>query len=588
MLVYSNNLHEKLQGIAISRDYLKYNTPFCDLVDDPNWQLDIDLAVGYNSAVTGNLSACDTFIKNLTLNSAQLDWSTLDFYVKKAKNNPLFASSIRDMQRRFDSPQDFSDSFQDALNNALKDCLNSPCNLFLETSDSVGRMAQATSTKNGNNTFGVGTMSGSFINMIDELDQTIFNKIPALFQDGFIEVAQVANKSWTNTQAVLAGKGNISELNRLAQSGSSFRNTNTVYRYTPDVKSYYDFSAAGSMVLNKIKENMGGCFDKYQYKYRYNPYTDNGNYPSRTHAVEVNGKTIEADAANKVHRYVDNNKNLQKQTGNITTLPARDITIETGKSYSDGNVAISKSFTLNPKGGGVTAHYSVFAGLIDEDEKIIWYEDYSKLYGDKLTLMGIGNLGENVYRIGASNHNKELLARAINGELSDSEISRISPVNVEGFYARGWRHKLTDEGMELLYNTPSTSIINDGVAISKTLFRRFLNDPSTSPLSYNYKSNLQLNNEFFAAIRIPNGKWHFYKVIDWNGQSDSNLDLTVGAYKHFKESNGLGKLNRSRIEELPNTDWALVKKISHDNLGPIELKICQGNIDDIKASEAFA
>ena len=47
MVIYSNNLHQKLQGIAISKEYLKYNTPFCDIVDDPEFELDFDLAIGY-------------------------------------------------------------------------------------------------------------------------------------------------------------------------------------------------------------------------------------------------------------------------------------------------------------------------------------------------------------------------------------------------------------------------------------------------------------------------------------------------------------------------------------------------------------
>ncbi len=164
MVIYSNNLHQKLQGVAISKEYLKYNTPFCDLVDDPDWKLDFDLAIGYNSAINGNLSAADSFIKNLTLNSSFLDWSTLDYYAKKTTNNPIFASSIREIQNRFDTPAMFDDGYQQSLNQQLKDCLNSPCNLFLQTSDSVGRMAQAASTKNSSNTFGVGALSASMSN----------------------------------------------------------------------------------------------------------------------------------------------------------------------------------------------------------------------------------------------------------------------------------------------------------------------------------------------------------------------------------------------------------------------------------------
>ena len=60
MVIYGNNLHEKLQGLAISRDYLKYNTPFCDLVDAPEWQLDINLALDYNCAINGSADCAFT------------------------------------------------------------------------------------------------------------------------------------------------------------------------------------------------------------------------------------------------------------------------------------------------------------------------------------------------------------------------------------------------------------------------------------------------------------------------------------------------------------------------------------------------
>ncbi len=587
MVIYSNNLHEKLQGIAISRDYLKYNTPFCDIVDDPEFQLDIDLAVGYNNAINGNLAVAENFVQNLVLNSGQLDWSTLDYYTSKIVNNPIFDSIVRDIKSRFDTPELYSDGYQESLNDQLKDCLNSPCNLFLDTSDSIGRMAQAASTKSAANTFGVGDLKDTFTNMIGELDQAVFNKIPALFQDGFVEVTQLANKAWTNTQAVLAGKKNLSELSKLAQGGQSLRNTDKVYRYTPDIKSYFDFNTTGSAILNKVKENLGGCFDKYQNKYRYNPYIDNTSFPSGTHPVYVNGETIEADGANKVQRVTDNNKNMKGQTGNFSSLPPYDNTPVNGKGYSDGKVALSKTFTLQSKKRGVTSHYSVFAGLVDYGEKRVWYEDYSALAGDKMTLKGISNLGENTYRIGASYMSSgglTELEKAITGQLSDSDKRSIGLNNVTGAIAVGWKHDLTDEGMENLYNTPKSGIVNDGVAISQTLFRRFTNDPTVTPLSKNYKTPLQLSNEFFAAMRVPNGKWYYYKVIDWNGQKESNVDMTVGAYQHFMRANDLGELGgASKGVPIGNTGWSRIKKIAHDNLGTIEVKLCQGSIDNIKA-----
>jgi len=90
MVIYGNNLHEKLQGVAISREYLKYNTPFCDLVDDPDWQTDINLALDYNSALNGNLDAADKVVQVLTIASNALDNSTVEWYLHKITNNPVF------------------------------------------------------------------------------------------------------------------------------------------------------------------------------------------------------------------------------------------------------------------------------------------------------------------------------------------------------------------------------------------------------------------------------------------------------------------------------------------------------------------
>lgn len=582
MVIYSNNFHQKLQGVAISKDYLKLNTPFCDIVDDPDYELDFDLAISYNSAINGNLSAADSFIKNLTLNSGILDWSTLNFYIKKTTSNPIFASSIRGIQSRFNTPAMYSDSYQQSLNEQLNDCLNSPCNLFTQTSDSVGRMAQAASTKSGGNTFGVGTMSATFINMVEELDQTIFNKIPSIFQDAFVETVQVAEKSWTNVQAIFAGKKNISELNRLAQAGQSFRNTDKVYRYTPDVKSYYDYSASGSMILNKIKERLGGCFDKYQYSYRYNPYVDNGEFPSGESSISVNGRLVEVDGAGKIARTTNNNTNFKRTTGNNTDLGARSAMSKYGRSYTDekGN-NISSIYSIGPKGGGNVSNYSVFGALIDTDLEVIFYETYDKTKNDILTLQGKGSIG-NTYRICPSYFEGTpfTLEKVINGEIAAADTN---PSTVDGVYASGFRHQLDDEGMETLFNTPRDKVLNDGVAISKGLFDDLTSDPGLNVDPGEYQKR-QIANEFFVAVRKPNEKWYYYKVIDKNGQKNVNLDFTVGALKHFGKANGLPALSASsHAEAIGNTGWFKDKKESHPDMKTLEIRVCLGDLDLIKS-----
>ena len=374
MVIYGNNLHEKLQGLAISREYLKYNTPFCDLVDAPEWQTDINLALDYNSAINGNLESATKVVQSLTLNSAVLDSSTIEWYVHKMKYNPVFRSAIKDMRSRWANPDSFDDDFQFDLNEALKDCLNSPCNLFAETSDSIGRMAQSASTRNSDNSFEFDFADGSFMtNMIDGLDETITNKIPNIFSEAFTEVVGIANKAFKNTQEVLAGKKNLDDLRTRVQNGQTFRDPAKVFRYSPDVKSYYDYSAASSNVLAKIKEDLGGCFNRFEFKYRYNPYNNNMSTPIGKETVKhVNGRDYDADATGTANRIKDNEDVLAKQTETAPNdrgdLDAYDKLFGTvdGEIPGSSNVVGSSNIIIpkaNP--GANTVNESILKGDVE-------------------------------------------------------------------------------------------------------------------------------------------------------------------------------------------------------------------------------
>jgi len=494
------------------------------------------------------------------------------------------------MSDRWANPADWDDDFQFDFNKALKDCLNSPCNLFTETSDSIGRMAQSASTKTSDNTFGVGALSGSFINMIDGLDQTIFNKIPTIFQDGFTEIVQVANKAFTNTQAVLAGKKNLSTLNDRVNNGQSFRSPGEVFRYTPDVKSYYDYSAASSNILSKIKEDLAGCFNRFEFKYRYNPYENNMSRPLGEKVNHVNGRDYDSDATGTVDRSSNNSMRMSRQTsvGPGIIVPSGINTV--GDSYMDDDVRISAIYNLDPRSKKTHNHYSVFASFIDTDTKTLWYEDYDATANDVLTLQGTSNIGSN-YRIGVSvqGTNNDFIKRALNqSDISSSELKRYGYSTQAGTYAAGLKHIITDVGMETLYNTPNTNIINDGVAVSKGLFKSFMNDPKLWHGSASYVKPQRANEFFVAARPAKGGAWKFYKVCDSNGQKNHNVDFTMGAYQHFLTANDYGKLTAAstgiaRRRDIPGTDWTRVLKVFQKNIGTMEVRVCQGNIDNIKA-----
>ena len=327
--------------------------------------------------------------------------------------------------------------------------------------------------------------------------------------------------------------------------------------------------------------------------------------PIGTTVQQVNGKKYDASPTGQADRSGQSNSHkLDKQT---TTSSAGDNlqsnVIAFGDSKSTEKVKISKSFLLDQKVtvNNVTnkQNYSVFSSLIDVDTRTLWYEGYDATPDDVLTLQGVGNVGQN-YRIGTSilGPNKDFTKRALeNEEVTINEIKKYGTTTQPGNYAAGYKHQLDDEGMETLFNTPDEMIINDGVAISRDLFKEFVNDPSLEGVNTSYKDP-QLKNEFFIAARPAkategrsNG-FKFYKVCDYNSQKRLNVDFTMGAYKHFLKSFGYGDLTAassgiSRRRPVDGTSWTRVNKVFTEKIGgPMEVRVCQGNIDDLKV--AFA
>ena len=67
MIIYKSNLAEKLFGYALSREFIKFDSTLCDLLDDPDLQLDFELAINFNKAINGNLKARETFTNTFIL-----------------------------------------------------------------------------------------------------------------------------------------------------------------------------------------------------------------------------------------------------------------------------------------------------------------------------------------------------------------------------------------------------------------------------------------------------------------------------------------------------------------------------------------
>lgn len=448
MIIYSNNLAEKLFGYAISKDFLKYSSPYCEDVDNPLLKADFDLAVNFNKGLRGDSEAVKQFTEDLIVNGPSLDISTINFYTKKMAQYPIFqdeigrASFVIENYRRIPISGDYNSNFANRLKEAFKDCLNSPCNYFLQNSTSVGKLAEASANTNLGTIPAIKELWGTFSTGIGGMGKDLFNKIPAAFQGGIAELATIGQSAFTEALDTFLSKDKEKIAERASRGESLRSGPATGYIYTPDFKSFLDHSSASSNVLAKISGKMGDCFRQYQQAYRYNPYDASMNLDTGNKVMvgdTVNGKPYERDitgqsvnsggsgdtnqyslgAINKPPAAVcappsSNQSNIPTRIGGdfgpITSAPIGSLNQTTQGSTtfnqdneglptitSTGSTApgdIIYSFTV-----GDDAEVTTFGGWFDDGDpesptgKTVWGDGFSKVPDDQSTIAGVGIYG---------------------------------------------------------------------------------------------------------------------------------------------------------------------------------------------------
>lgn len=578
MVIYGNNLAEKLFGVALSRDYLRFSTPYCELVDDPDFEVDIDLAVTFHAALEGDKAAGRRAVETLVLNSSILDWSTINFYVDKMMVNPVFEREIARINQIFNDPDypnfENDGGFKEALKEAAQNCLDSPCNVFKETSDSIGRLAQAASTKHGQNTFDLGSLEGIATNIIGGLDQAIFNSIPAAFQQGIVEVTTVAKQAWSNTQAIMMGKGNIEDAATQAlEVGSMRSSTNKILSYTPDIKNFFDMDQLGSALLADISTSLGGCFDKFQFAYRYNPYTDNRSTPLGSVIKQVNGVPYTADpggtwtAAGMSRSAADDcsgpGGGSSGEPGSFDYLDVSD----NDEFSENGKYWVSRAltrFNVDPSEGWPRLERSLV------DEKVIITDSTDKW-------------------INAADADKE--AEALKGEeqlpekdtLKSKDEAKSSDNWLVHKISNEWKHVLEREQMGVKPE-PGKKIFDDGAIVNTRVVKETFTIPNgLSKLSYGASLQAAINqNKAFLIVRQTGKCPKVVRIIETRDTNDAIFTLTPGAYKYIYGLTPQGSKNdvlsnKKAVKEAGYTVYN--PQVQHaDNT---EIRVAIGEYDDI-------
>jgi hypothetical protein len=289
MLIYSHNLAEKLFGFAQSRDFLKYNTDLCGILEDPNLQTDIDLAIDLHKADRGDEEAARRLTNTLILSSAFIDMSTKNFYAFKMSTRPVFTKHINRINLTFSAISlgqtsilndlkaggEDEDGFIDKLLDALKDCLNSPCNLFAQSSDSVASLAKVANTQNINAIPSFSEIKDQFTHTFEGIDHTLFKKLPKSIKSNAIKMGQLCQKAWGESMDMFFEKDKDArkKIIEKAQSGDALDFEDEGFRYVPDLDNYLNANKMASNILSKVAGDLGGCFDGFQQSYRYDPYS---------------------------------------------------------------------------------------------------------------------------------------------------------------------------------------------------------------------------------------------------------------------------------------------------------------------------
>ena len=551
MIIYSHNLHEKLFGYAISREFIKYQSPFCDLLDDPTLALDFDLAINFNQALNGNALARENFTNTLILCSTDLDVTTLEFYKSKMEAYPIFFPEITRINYTFTNlnrlPSD-NGGFIDKLKNAVKDCLNSPCNLFTQSSDTIGKLAQGTLYATEGTTLPVGDLKDVMSTFTGGIAGTIFNKIPEIFQKSIVNLKQIGKNAWSESLTMLV-EDDLSTLVAKAKNGESLRTSTAGYRYTPDLKSYLDLSEVASDLLGNVAADLGDCFRRYQQAYRYNPYDPKQNQSSVSKGPitdQVNGTTFYRNSFGEPVEVNDgglNEPNLSVPgTGNKQPQePSKD-------SF------VTRLYDFRSPGRGGDGELTVYSALLENNR---FTTDTTK---DDNTEVGNSAFPKNVPYIPPNSYNA--YKRLINeGKTNNTNLSKLD------------KNK-----------------INNGFAMNLDSLARLLGNNFTKKAIRDIMNGDQTDKWIYAEITPSVGTKQIVQLVDTNTAEGSKtaIDLTLYAWNQTFTQATLP--TKKQIQAGPvsiSDDGASIELYTYSGAPDVSAKVrfIVGKVSDVGSTE---
>jgi hypothetical protein len=578
MIIYRANLAEKLFGYALSREFIKFDTTLCDLLDNPDLELDFELAINFNKAINGNLKARETFTNTFILCSGYIDPATINFYTRKMNNYPIFKDEIKRINYIFanidrlptvsegnetgefdnfsvneSSPSNVD--FYKKLKDALKDCLNAPCNVFSEVSPSIGKIAQVIPSANSTSLLSLEPLKDSMVSITNGMDMLVFNDLPKAFQDGISEVSKACSDSWGYVQNVFVEETDLPDFVSKAASGQSLRSEINNYRYTPDLKSYFDISTVASNVLGEIASTLGGCFSRYEHAVRYNGYDPEQNLSQVNKSPTIGSVNGVPTAFNSVGQ----SDRVAPQTNENLGL---NVIIPPTVPYTD-QVFVSEPVIARSTFRGNDFKYTIFAGWKDDNNKTVWTDSYAATAADVDTRRGIANIGMVLTPSIPGSRDQVLIDEYLNGGGGTSGYTRATENNLN---LTQFKLNAFNQGMAI----SEATLTNAGLKMTLATFAR-----------------LARRNQIFAAVSHNGKPYELIQLIDRKGTLNGGtkiIDFTP--YAFYKITNAL-PIGGKTLKFVPD-GWKEVTVRGVPDVGEMSIRFCVGTKEQVTAALAAA
>lgn len=578
MIIYRANLAEKLFGYALSREFIKFDTTLCDLLDNPDLELDFELAINFNKAINGNLKSRETFTNTFILCSGYIDPATINFYTRKMNNYPIFKDEIKRVNYIFanidrlptvsegnetgefdnfsvneSSPSNVD--FYKRLRDALKDCLNAPCNVFSEVSPSIGKIAQVIPSANSTSLLSIGPLKDSMVSITNGMDMLVFNDIPKAFQDGITEVSKACSDAWGYVQNAFVDEADVPDFVAKASSGQSLRSEINNFRYTPDLKSYFDISTIASNVLGEIASTLGGCFSRYEHGVRYNGYDPEQNLSQVNKSPTIGSVNGVPTAFNSVGQ----SDRVAPQTNENLGL---NVIIPPTVPYTD-QVFVSEPVIAHSTFKGNDFKYTIFAGWKDDNNKTVWTDSYAATAADVDTRKGIANIGMVLTPSIPGSRDQVLVDEYLNGSGGTSGYTRATENNLN---LTQFKLNAFNQGMAI----SEATLTNAGLKMTLATFAR-----------------LSRRNQIFAAVSHNGKPYELIQLIDRKGTLNGGtkiIDFTP--YAFYKITNALPVAGKT-LQFVPG-GWKEVTVRGVPDVGEMRIRFCVGTKEQVTAALAKA